>query len=55
MGVELPNILDTPWEEQLARVDQLGVVAASSWADVRKDVEANHAAGGCTPRRSGAS
>lgn len=43
-GMELPNILDTPWEEQLQRVDQLGVVAAFVWADVRKDVGANHAA-----------
>ncbi len=43
-GMELPNILDTPWEEQLQRVDKLGVVAAFVWADVRKDVEANDAA-----------
>ena len=43
-GAEMPNILDTPWEEQLRRVDKLGVVAAFVWADVRKDVDANQAA-----------
>jgi cation diffusion facilitator CzcD-associated flavoprotein CzcO len=43
-GLELPNILDTPLEEQLQRVDALGVIAAFVWADVRLDVEANDAA-----------
>src|SRR4051794_27992005 len=43
-GVELPNILETSPEERLQRVDTLGVVAAFVWADVRKDIDANHAA-----------
>jgi cation diffusion facilitator CzcD-associated flavoprotein CzcO len=43
-GAEMPNILDTPWEVQLQRVDKLGVVAAFVWADVRTSVEANQAA-----------
>src|SRR4051812_1233585 len=43
-GMELPNILETPLEEQLQRVDALGVVAAFVWGDVRTDVEANDAA-----------
>src|SRR3954452_7121820 len=30
-GAEMPNILDTPWEEQLRRVDKLGVIAAFVW------------------------
>ncbi len=42
--IELPNILDTPWEEQLQRVDALGVLAAFVWNDVRTDIEANRAA-----------
>jgi cation diffusion facilitator CzcD-associated flavoprotein CzcO len=43
-GAAMPNILDTPVEEQLKRVDKLGVIAAFVWADVRLDVEANQAA-----------
>jgi cation diffusion facilitator CzcD-associated flavoprotein CzcO len=43
-GAEMPNILDTPWDEQLQRVDKLGVIAAFVWADVRQDVDANQAA-----------
>jgi cation diffusion facilitator CzcD-associated flavoprotein CzcO len=43
-GAEMPNILDTPWEAQLQRVDTLGVVAAFVWADVRTNVDANEAA-----------
>jgi len=43
-GMELPNILDTPLEEQLQRVDALGVIAAFVWGDTRLDVEANNAA-----------
>ncbi len=43
-GAQMPNILDTPVDEQLQRVDKLGVVAAFVWADVRKDIDANHAA-----------
>ncbi|HEX4905669.1 MAG TPA: NAD(P)/FAD-dependent oxidoreductase, partial [Acidimicrobiales bacterium] len=43
-GMELPNILDTPWEEQLQRVDALGVIAAFVWGDVRTNIEANDAA-----------
>jgi cation diffusion facilitator CzcD-associated flavoprotein CzcO len=43
-GMELPNILDTPLEEQLQRVDMLGVIAAFVWGDVRLDIEANDAA-----------
>ena len=54
-GAQMPNILDTPVDEQLQRVDKLGVVAAFVWADVRKDIDANHAAGGSTPRASSAS
>ena len=41
--VQLPNILDTPWEEQLQRVDGLGVIGAFVWNDIREDVEANEA------------
>lgn len=43
-GAEMPNILDTPEEERMRRVDKLGVVAAFVWADVRLSVEANDAA-----------
>jgi cation diffusion facilitator CzcD-associated flavoprotein CzcO len=43
-GAAMPNILDTPVDEQLKRVDKLGVIAAFVWADVRLDVEANQAA-----------
>jgi cation diffusion facilitator CzcD-associated flavoprotein CzcO len=43
-GAEMPNILDTPWDQQLQRVDKLGVIAAFVWADVRQDVDANQAA-----------
>jgi cation diffusion facilitator CzcD-associated flavoprotein CzcO len=39
----LPNILETPWEEQLQRVDALGVVGAFVWNDIREDIEANDA------------
>ena len=41
---ELPKILETPWEEQLQRVDSLGVIAALVWSDVMTDIEANRAA-----------
>jgi cation diffusion facilitator CzcD-associated flavoprotein CzcO len=44
MGVELPNILDTSWEDQLAKLDELGFVACLAWADVLANVEANQAA-----------
>jgi cation diffusion facilitator CzcD-associated flavoprotein CzcO len=40
----LPNILDTPWEEQLQRVDALGVIGAFVWGDIRDDMAANDAA-----------
>lgn len=43
-GATMPNILDTPVDEQLKRVDQLGVIAAFVWADLRLSVEANDAA-----------
>ena len=43
-GMTLPNIVDTPMEERLQRVDALGVLAAFVWADVRLDIEANDAA-----------
>jgi cation diffusion facilitator CzcD-associated flavoprotein CzcO len=43
-GMELPNILETPWEEQLRRVDALGVIGAFVWGDTRLDIEANEAA-----------
>jgi cation diffusion facilitator CzcD-associated flavoprotein CzcO len=43
-GVELPNILDTPPEERLKRVEALGVVGAFVWGDTRLDIEANEAA-----------
>lgn len=43
-GMDLPNILDTPWEEQLQRVERLGVIAAFMWGDTRTDIEANDAA-----------
>jgi len=41
--MELPNILDTPWEEQLQRIDALGVVGAFVWNDIREDIDANEA------------
>jgi cation diffusion facilitator CzcD-associated flavoprotein CzcO len=40
-GMELPNILETPLEEQLQRVEMLGVIAAFVWGDTRLDIEAN--------------
>jgi cation diffusion facilitator CzcD-associated flavoprotein CzcO len=43
-GMELPNILETPWEEQLQRVDALGVIGAFVWGDTRLNIEANDAA-----------
>jgi len=42
--MQLPSILETPWEEQLQRVDSLGVIAALVWSDVMTDIEANRAA-----------
>jgi len=41
-----PNILETPMEERLARLDRDGWLAATpfAWADVTVDIEANHAA-----------
>jgi cation diffusion facilitator CzcD-associated flavoprotein CzcO len=42
--MQLPSILETPWEEQLQRVDGLGVIAALVWSDVMTDIEANKAA-----------
>jgi cation diffusion facilitator CzcD-associated flavoprotein CzcO len=41
---ELPNIIDTPWDDQLKRLDELGVAGAFAWADVRNDIEANRMA-----------
>ena len=41
---ELPSILETPWKEQLHRVDALGVISALAWSDVMTDIEANRAA-----------
>ncbi|MEN3272819.1 MAG: hypothetical protein V7636_1580, partial [Actinomycetota bacterium] len=43
-GMELPNILETPWDEQLQRVDALGVIGAFVWGDTRLSIEANDAA-----------
>jgi cation diffusion facilitator CzcD-associated flavoprotein CzcO len=44
MGAELPNILDTSWADQLAKLDELGFVACLAWADVLTNIEANEAA-----------
>ncbi|MEY2432558.1 MAG: hypothetical protein QOC92_2283 [Acidimicrobiaceae bacterium] len=43
-ATELPNILETPWDEQLQRVNKLGVIAALGWADVTTNLEVNEAA-----------
>jgi cation diffusion facilitator CzcD-associated flavoprotein CzcO len=41
---KLSNILDAPWEDQLARLEELGFGACFSWADIFINVEANEAA-----------
>lgn len=37
------RILETPWEDQLALLDELGFWAARAWGDVMVDLEANDA------------
>ena len=37
------KILETPWEEQLAVLDELGFWGARAWSDVPVDLEANEA------------
>lgn len=41
---KLANILETPWEDQLARLEELGFGACFSWADIFLNVEANEVA-----------
>jgi cation diffusion facilitator CzcD-associated flavoprotein CzcO len=41
---EMKAILDTPWEEQLARLDDLGFRACFTWSDAFFNLEANQAA-----------
>ena len=41
---ELTPILDTPWEQQMARLDEKGFAACFSWSDAFFDIDANQAA-----------
>ena len=41
---ELTNIREASWDEQLAKVDELGFAGCFAWADVFFDIEANEAA-----------
>jgi cation diffusion facilitator CzcD-associated flavoprotein CzcO len=41
---ELTNIREASWDEQLAKVDDLGFAGCFAWADVFFDIEANEAA-----------
>jgi cation diffusion facilitator CzcD-associated flavoprotein CzcO len=40
----LSNILDTPWEDQVAGIEERGFAACFSWADIFFNLEANEAA-----------
>lgn len=41
---QLQPILETPWEQQLARLDELGFAGCFSWSDAYFNLEANQAA-----------
>ncbi|HVV36691.1 MAG TPA: NAD(P)/FAD-dependent oxidoreductase [Acidimicrobiales bacterium] len=42
-SVPTKMILDTPWEEQVAQVDELGLVGCFTWADTFFNLDANEA------------